>query len=56
MIKIKGDKKSEAKGKGEKKAEQKDGVIVLRADRLNEDKWERTKRIEFLDIEKIQNA
>lgn len=39
-----------------KKAEKKDEVIVLRADRLNEDRWERTKRIEFLDIDKIQNA
>jgi molybdopterin/thiamine biosynthesis adenylyltransferase len=39
-----------------KKAEKKEGVIVLRADRLNEDRWERTKRIEFLDIDKIQNA
>jgi molybdopterin/thiamine biosynthesis adenylyltransferase len=39
-----------------KKADKKEDVIVLRADRLNEDRWERTKRIEFLDIEKIQNA
>ncbi|MCK5560732.1 MAG: ThiF family adenylyltransferase, partial [Thermoplasmata archaeon] len=39
-----------------KKAKKKEGVIVLRADRLNEDRWERTKRIEFLDIEKIQKA
>jgi len=39
-----------------KKAENKEGVVVLRADRLNEDRWERTKRIEFLDIEKIQKA
>jgi len=37
------------KGKSEK-------TVVLRADRLNEDKWDRTKRIEFLDIEKIQKA
>ncbi|MFW9875327.1 MAG: ThiF family adenylyltransferase [Candidatus Thorarchaeota archaeon] len=31
-------------------------MVVLRADRLNEDKWDRTKRIGFLDIEKIQKA
>ena len=43
------------KKKNESKAGEKD-VVVLRADRLNEDKYERTKRIPFLDIDKIQNA
>jgi molybdopterin/thiamine biosynthesis adenylyltransferase len=38
--------------KGKKDAE----VVVLRADRLNEDKFERTKRIPFLDLEKIQKS
>ena len=42
-----------AQKKQQKKQEK---LIVLRADRLNEDKFERTKRIPFLDIDKIQKA
>lgn len=44
------------KEKGKSKGKGKEDVIVLRADRLNEDKWDRTKRIGFLDIKKIQKA
>jgi molybdopterin/thiamine biosynthesis adenylyltransferase len=46
-------KGKESKSKKDKKEEK---VTILRADRLNEDKFERTKRIPFLDIEKIQEA
>jgi molybdopterin/thiamine biosynthesis adenylyltransferase len=52
-------KKTEPKDeqKKETKNEQKKGeVIVLRADRLNEDRWDRTKRMGFLDVDKIQKA
>jgi molybdopterin/thiamine biosynthesis adenylyltransferase len=58
VIKV-GDKKATKKEekKEKSKTEPKDqGPVVLRADRLNEDKWDRTKRMGFLDIEKIQNA
>jgi molybdopterin/thiamine biosynthesis adenylyltransferase len=50
-------KKKETKKKvsNNKKGEEGD-VVVLRADRLNEDKYERTKRIPFLDLKKIQKA
>lgn len=51
MAKAKGD--AENKSEDSKKDEK---VVVLRADRLNEDKFERTKRIPFLDVEKIQAA
>ncbi len=46
------------KGSAKKRAGDgdKEQIVVLRADRLNEDKYERTKRIPFLDIEKIQSA
>ena len=65
MVTIKVDKnKSKIKGKSKDKKSEKNGgkgkkdvgVVVLRADRLNEDKLERTKRIPFLDIDKIQKA
>jgi molybdopterin/thiamine biosynthesis adenylyltransferase len=52
---VKATKKVEKKDKA--KADKKEqGPIILRADRLNEDKWDRTKRMGFLNIEKIQNA
>jgi molybdopterin/thiamine biosynthesis adenylyltransferase len=54
---IKSKSGSDAKSKPPKKAKDSGKeVIVLRADRLNEDKWDRTKRVGFLDIEKIQEA
>jgi molybdopterin/thiamine biosynthesis adenylyltransferase len=50
-------KKKDTKKKGSDDKKGKEGdVVVLRADRLNEDKYERTKRIPFLDLEKIQKA
>lgn len=49
-------KKKQDKSKGKKSGKKEDKVVVLRADRLNEDKWDRTRRIEFLDIDKIQKA
>jgi molybdopterin/thiamine biosynthesis adenylyltransferase len=48
-------KKKQTK-KDDKKKGKSEKTVVLRADRLNEDKWDRTKRIGFLDIEKIQKA
>ena len=42
------DTKKETKEETIKGTEKSEGIIVLRADRLNEDKWDRTKRIEFL--------
>ena len=42
--------------KQQEKPEKEGEVVLLRADRLNEDKFERTKRIPFLNIDKIQKA
>ncbi len=48
--------KAKKDSKSAPKKNKKNEVVVLRADRLNEDKWDRTKRIGFLDVDKIQNA
>jgi molybdopterin/thiamine biosynthesis adenylyltransferase len=48
--------KKKGKESKSKKGKKEEKVTILRADRLNEDKFERTKRIPFLDIKKIQEA
>jgi molybdopterin/thiamine biosynthesis adenylyltransferase len=57
-IKVTGSKDKKKTESGKKDAPKKvDGkAVVIRADMLNEDKYERTKRIPFLDLEKVQDA